>query len=100
MTRIKTMFVAAVLCGGLFALPAFAGPTEGPPTDSERIEDIQKQLNELKKSVEAIQRTLQELKNNQTESNLYLKLIATVNEQLAALQKEVDALRKKDGSTR
>lgn len=89
----------------LSAGPLWAG-TEGPPTDSQKIDALQTQMNDVKRSLEDIRRSLsnletlgRDLRNVQTDTGLALQSIRTLNEQMAQMQRELDALRGRTGAS-
>ncbi len=83
----KRLGLQAVLAALLTATPNLAAGTEGELTDSQRLVEIQKQLNEVKT-------TLQTIKEKVEDAGKAHGQISDLKRQVAQLQEEVENLRK------
>jgi hypothetical protein len=91
-TLLATLFAAA---------PALASGTSGPPTEAEKLDEIQKQLNGLRNSFAEVKKTLDALgaqeEQRKAESNLgaqkVLSRIAELEKQIGQLRADVENLR-------
>ena len=63
----KMLGLNSLLAALFAATPALGSNTSGPPTDAEKLEEIQKQLNELKNSLVDVKKTLAD---SRTDSSL------------------------------
>lgn len=98
MIRTWKMLGLQTFLAALFAAPpAFSSNTSGPPTDGERLEEIQKQLNELKTALTEVKKTLaglstleDRIKDIRTDANVSAQKvqaqIADLNNQITQLQ--------------
>jgi DNA-binding transcriptional MerR regulator len=102
MLRTWKMLGLETLLAALFtAAPALASNTAGPPSDSEKLDEIQKQLNGLRTSVADIKKTLDawnaQEEAKKPESNLaaqrVLSRIADLDKQISELRGDVEKLR-------
>jgi DNA-binding transcriptional MerR regulator len=102
MLRTWKMVGLETLLAVLFAAaPALGSGTSGPPSDSDKLDEIQKQLNSLKLSLAEVRKTVDALSAQEeakkTESNLgaqkVLSRLAEMEKQISQLRTDVENLR-------
>jgi hypothetical protein len=102
MLRTWKMLGLKTLLAALFtAAPALGSNTSGPPSDTEKLDEIQKQLNGLRTAVAEVKKTLDALsaqeEGKKTEANLgaqkVLSRFADLEKQISDLRADVEKLR-------
>ena len=99
----KMIGLQTLLAGILTTGPALA-ETSGPPTDSEKLADIQKQLDGMKRSLEELRKSLDSLsslgtkmddlsRNAASGNTTAQKQIGELKQEIAKLREDVDTLR-------
>lgn len=97
----KMLGLKTLLAAVFAAAPVLGSNTSGPPSDAEKLEEIQKQLNGVRTSVAEVKKTLDALnaqeEGKKTESNLgvqrILSRIADLEKQIGQLRADVEILR-------
>jgi hypothetical protein len=86
----KILGLKAILAALFAASPGLASKTSGPPSEAEKLDAIQKQLNELKTSLASLD---EKLKDIRTDSNLgtqkFQNQIKDLNDMIGALRQEL-----------
>ena len=98
MMRTWQMLGLKTLLAALFtATPGMSSETSGPPTDAERLTQIQQQLNDLQKSLTEVKKGLSTLEEIKTETGLAAQKvqnqIADINRAISQLRSDVENLR-------
>jgi hypothetical protein len=98
----KMLGLKAILAALFAAAPGLASNTSGPPSEAEKLDAIQKQLNELKTALANLD---EKLKDMRTDSNLgtqkFQNQIKDLNDMIGALRQEFATLPGRlPGSTR
>jgi FlxA-like protein len=93
----KSVGLRTILAALLAAAPSVAKETSGPPTDSEKIENLQKQLNAVKKTLDQIKAAVDTLPDAQADAKAAFKTMETqvqsLRDQVTQLRSELSALR-------
>lgn len=103
MTRTWKMLGLKILLAALFAAtPGLASNTSGPLTEAEKLDEIQRQLNELKKSLSSLE---ERIKDVRTDSNVAAQKLQNqlkdVNELIGLMRQDVENFRSRSsGSSR